>query len=317
MAGPDSQVHPYSTLIRAAAVAVAIELVLLRTTTRALIHIPGLGRFEDPIGIVAEVGRYAYYMAVVLIIAFLVIFATTGLRSPSARPRVIGGVLTLYLGFWLLGLLDLASRYSIGWVSLGALLFIVVLTWDGRRSIPLALFVASSLAAGVSVLGQGDGGGLSGSTVDALVLASDTLLVLAAISSPLLVVGRIGIRPFLAGAVGTLIAAGAFAGGGSTLSIIVLWNLGVPGWLPDILYAVAFGGFLVTIWAALSRNRPVIAIGVLLLAAGGVGVISTYQTGLALAGLLLAAQRAPDPASPIEVDPIRAPEDLQLSKLGW
>lgn len=37
------------------------ELILLRTGTRALIHIPGLGRFETPIRILAEVWRFAYY----------------------------------------------------------------------------------------------------------------------------------------------------------------------------------------------------------------------------------------------------------------
>jgi hypothetical protein len=42
-----------------------------------------------------------------------------------------------------------------------------------------------------------------------------------------------------------------------------------------------------TLWSAFSSGQRSTAIGLVLLAAGGVGTISTYQTGLVLTGVLL------------------------------
>jgi hypothetical protein len=87
-----------------------------------------------------------------------------------------------------------------------------------------------------------------------------------------------------------VLVAAAFAGGASTLSIMVLWNLGVPGWLPGIAFALAFGGIVTAVWSAMASGDRVTAIGIVLLLGGGVGLISTYQTGLALAAILLLAE---------------------------
>jgi hypothetical protein len=75
--------------------------------------------------------------------------------------------------------------------------------------------------------------------------------------------------------------------GASTLSILVLWNLGVPGWLPGIAYALALGSLVATLLSALASGRRLTAIGLVLLVAGGIGTISTYQTGLVLTAVLL------------------------------
>jgi hypothetical protein len=83
------------------------------------------------------------------------------------------------------------------------------------------------------------------------------------------------------------VVAAAFAGGASTLSILVLWNLGVPGWLPGIALAVAFGGLVTSLWSALAGGERMTAVGIVLLFGGGVGLISTYQTGLVLAAILV------------------------------
>ena len=70
------------------------ELVLLRTGTRTLIHIPGLGRYETPIGILAELGRFTYYLATVCLVTTLILLAYQGLRIRTPRLVVIGiGVL--------------------------------------------------------------------------------------------------------------------------------------------------------------------------------------------------------------------------------
>lgn len=262
------------------------EFLLLRTGTRGLIHIPGLERFETPIRALAEIGRFAYYLAVVLLVVTLVSFGVERIRSRGARDLVLGASVVLFLLVALAGRADLVSADLVGWFSLAVVAGAVGLTWRGVRSIPVALFAFSSVAAGLSVLGQGDGGGLSGLTVDWLVISAEVLLVLAALSSPLVVGTRLTSASSIAGAVAATLFAGAFAGGGSTLSIIILWNIGVPGWLSWIAYSLAIGALTTSLWLAVTSGRLTTAIGLTLLVAGGVGVISTYQTGLVLAAIL-------------------------------
>lgn len=267
--------------------AVVAEFLLLRTGTRALIHIPGLQRFEAPIRALAEAGRFAYYLAVVLLVTTLVAIAMRRARSGDARNLVLGASVIMFLLLALAGRLSVISADLVGWFSLIVIALAVALTWTGRRSIPVALFALSSVAAGLSVLGQGDGGGLSGLTVDWLVTLAEILLVLAALTSPLVVRARVTSTSLIAGSVAAALVAGGFASGGSTLSIIILWNIGVPGWLPWVAYSLAIGALVTSLWLAATSGRPTTAIGLALLIAGGVGVISTYQTGLVLAGILL------------------------------
>jgi hypothetical protein len=170
------------------------------------------------------------------------------------------------------------------------LVVVTSMGWRGIGSIPVGLFVLGSVAAGWSSLGQFAGSGLTGAQVDMLVLAAESLLVLAGATAPLLL-GRAPTRSaLLAGAGATVLVAAAFAGGASTFSIMVLWNLGVPGWLPGIAFALAFGGIVTAGWSAMASGDRGTAIGIVLLLGGGVGLISTYQTGLALAAILLLAE---------------------------
>lgn len=266
--------------------AVVAEFLLLRTGTRALIHIPGLGRFATPIRALAEIGRFAYYLAVVLLLVTLVSVAITRARSGRVRDLVLAVAVVLFLLVAVAGRAGLIPGDLVGWLSLGVVVAVVGLTWRGVRSVPIALFALSSVAIGLSVLGQGEGGGLSGLSVDWLVVSGEVLLVLAAVSSPLIVGSRVSPASLIAGAVAAVVGFGAFASGGSTLSIIILWNIGVPGWLPSFAYALAIGALTTSLWLAATRGRPATAIGLTLLVAGGVGVISTYQTGLVLAALL-------------------------------
>jgi hypothetical protein len=87
--------------------------------------------------------------------------------------------------------------------------------------------------------------------------------------------------------VAALVTAWAFTTGGSTLSILVLWNIGVPGWLPGIAYALGLGALTTAIWVGMSTGTRLSVVALVLLLAGGVGVISTYQTGLVFAALLI------------------------------
>ena len=283
-------------------IAVLGELVLLRVGTRTLVHIPGLGRYEAPISILAELGRFAYYLAVVCLVTTLTLLAYQGLRIRTPRFVVIGiGVLGFLAAAWA-GRLGLISASIVGWSSIAVLVMVCAASWGGRRTIPIVFFVVGWVAAGWTVLGQGAGGGLSGTQVDGFMLAAEVSLTLSAITVPLLLKGPPSKPAILAGLGAAVVSAGAFVSGSSTLAILVLWNLGVPGWLPGLAYSLALGSLVATLWSAYSSGQRSTAIGLVLLAAGGIGTISTYQTGLVLTGVLLLAGTVltadPDPSGP-------------------
>lgn len=277
---------------------VVAEFLLLRTGTRTLIHIPGLGRFETPIRVLSEVGRFFYYLAIVLLVVTVAWMALSRIRSTAKTDRITGYLIVLFLGVAVAGRAGLWPWVMVGWALLALLAAVTTLTWRGLRSVPIGLFVLSSVAASWGVLGQ-SGGGLSGSTVDLAVVSSEMLLVLAAVTSPLLIGEPLTAPALIAGAMATAVSTGGFASAGSTLSIMILWNVGVPGWLPGIAYGLAIGALTASVWLSVSSGRRAIAVVVLLLVAGGVGVISTYQTGLVLAAVLIfnEANRFAEPAS--------------------
>lgn len=271
-------------------VAVLAELVLLRTGTRTLIHIPGLGRFETPIRVLAEVGRFAYYLAVVCLVATLALLAFRGLR---ARRRLVGSIGALvFLGVAGAGRLGVLAGPLVGWCSLAVLVIVTAAGWQGLRSLPIGLFVVGSIAASWTVLGQSGGASLTGRQVDGLMLIAEIALILAGLTTPLLLQSPPHRMAVVAGIGAAVLGAGAFSAGASTLSILVLWNLGVPGWLPGIAYALALGAVVTTLLSAFGSGQRHTAIALVLLVAGGVGTISTYQTGLVLAALLLLAEPA-------------------------
>ena len=119
------------------------------------------------------------------------------------------------------------------------------------------------------------------------------------------------------GSGGSLVA-GALLGGAlligltiasATVRILLLWNIGVPGALPSVAYGMI--GFAVAITAvnALRRGQLSTVAGVTLVAAGGIGLHSTYQSGLAVVGLaVLALRRLLDhevrPATPTPQPPV-------------
>lgn len=287
---PRSRPHLPQGLLLVLVASVLAELFLLRTATRTLIHIPGIGDVEAPIRVVAETGRFAYYLAVVSVTVTLAILGFRHVRNAAPR-RVIAGVATLaFLLIAGVGRLEGVPSHTAGWLTVVVLVVVTSMTWRGPGSIPVGLFVLGSVAAGWSSLGQVAGSGLTGAQVDMLVLAAESLLVLAGATAPLLL-GRPPTRSaLLAGAAATVLVAAAFAGGASTFSIMVLWNLGVPGWLPGIAFALAFGGVVTAVWSAMASGDRVTAVGIVLLLGGGVGLISTYQSGLALAAILLLAE---------------------------
>lgn len=269
---------------------VVAELFLLRIGTRTLIHIPGLGRFETPIRVLAEAGRFAYYAAVVFLIAVLVSMAYVRFKSRDPRSMLAGSAA---VGFVLVagaGRLGVVSLSVVGWSLSAALVVAVLAGWRGRRSVPLALFALGVVAAGWSALGQGAGGGLTGRQVDTLLIIAEVALVLAGLTAPFLLEERPTRRALLIGLGAAVVTTAMLSAGASTVWILGLWTLGVPGWLPGIVYALAFGGLATTWWSAFGGGQWNIGVGLVLLTAGGVGAISTYQSGLVLVGVLLVGE---------------------------
>ncbi len=272
---------------------VVAELLLLRIGTRTLIHIPGLGRFETPIRVLAEAGRLAYYAAAVLLMGVLVSMAYVRFKNRNPN-NMLGGFAVV--GFLLVagaGRIGVVSLSVVGWCLVAALVAALVAGWRGRGSVPLALFALGVVAAGWSALGQGAGGGLTGRQVDSLLIIAEISLVLAGLTAPLLLEEPPTRRALLIGLGAAIVTTAMLSVGPSTVWILVLWTLGVPGWLPGIVYAFALGGLVTTWWSALGSGQWHIGVGLVLLTAGGVGAISTYQSGLVLAGVLLVGKVVP------------------------
>lgn len=267
-------------------VAVVVELVLLRTGTRTLIHIPGLGRFDVSIGALAEVGRFAYYLAVVLVISAL-IYVALALWPGGLSSRALSALTFFFIVAAAAGRLGALSGSVVASLSLLILMATALLTWSGIRSIPVVLFVAASAIAGWSVIGQGTGGGIPGNWVDVAIVVSEALVIVAGVATPLMVAGRTTRWAFVAGLIAFVVVMVGLTVGGSTLSILLLWNLGVPGWFSPIAFGLAFGGVVTALWSALRNGETLTAVSIVLLFAAGVGAISTYQSALALAAVLL------------------------------
>lgn len=261
---------------------------MLRTGTRTLIHIPGLGRYEPYIGVLSELGRFAYYVAVVLVIATLIYLSRVAWISGTTPRKTAAGLIWSFLAMAIAGRIEMVANSAVAWGSAIVLVGLLALTWTGVRSLPIALFVAASAVASWAVLGQGSGGGLSGATIDIAIVVAEGLLILAAVTTPLLLTEKIGRSAVIAGSLTGVLFVAGFSVGGTTLSILTLWNLGVPGWFSPIAYGLALMSLTVTLWSAISSRDTTVAGVVVLLLAGGVGPISTYQTALAIAAVALA-----------------------------
>ncbi|MFP3883057.1 MAG: hypothetical protein ACLFWH_12165 [Actinomycetota bacterium] len=262
-----------------------IELILLRSGTRTLVHIPGLGRYEVSIGVLNEVGRFAYYLSVVLLVVTLGCLAVWLWREDTSLSRAAGSLVALSILVAAAGRMGMLAPSAVGWYSVVAIAGMAAIGWRGVKSIPLALFAGSWGVAAWSVLGQGVGGGISVRSVDTSVIVAEALLILAGVTAPLLVSRRVTTSAVVAGFAAFLVVAVGFSVGGSTLGILTLWNLGVPGWFSPLAFGLALGGLVTAAWSALAAGEKAIAACIGLLVAGGVGTISTYQSGLALAAL--------------------------------
>lgn len=267
------------------------ELLLLRTLTRTAIHIPGIERTAAPYRLVAEAGRLAYYLAVVVLVLVLIAVIASGFRR-AVPPRGVAVALTLFIVAAVSARLDLISAATLALaivMALGLTLSAVRQRVPVRRAWPVLALGGALLVSVLHGLLQPAHVGIGSRDVSWLLLVAEALAVAGAIAAPLLVPGgrdtvalRFAVPVFALSSAALLTA-------GPTVKILLLWNVGVAGYLPDLLYAVAASTVAYAIMAARARDRR-ISYGLALLVLGGVGLQSTYQTGVFLAGLATLAR---------------------------
>jgi hypothetical protein len=98
--------------------------------------------------------------------------------------------------------------------------------------------------------------------------------------------------PLLIGAGVALATFMALLASPATVKILLLWNFGLAGYFPAFFYAVAFGALAFTALSSRSTDAP-LALGLALLVFGGLGLHSSYQSGLVLLGLVALATTNP------------------------
>ena len=294
----------------ALALSAVLELAILRTFTRTAVHIPAVPNLRGPYTALTHVGEYAYYASVALLLPVVVLVAAALYR----RAPVVIVPLVLFAAAALVALVvdsaralaDTATVTSI--VLLSVTLVAVQASW--RAALPLAGFGLAFGASGwFSVSPTLLGGGEAWQPAWLLEVVEAAGITFA-LSSPLLVQARYGRRAALsAAAVGVFVLA-VFLGNGSTSRFLLLWNVGLSGTFPSFLYAAAAAALMFAIAGLVRQGRPLAAAGLVLVIAGGIGLHSTYQSGLVVAGLglLLSASYRPLPGEtgterPLDPDP--------------
>jgi hypothetical protein len=280
-------------------IAALAELLILRTFTRVAIHIPAIDAMAGPYTALAEAGRFAYYTAVVLVIASLAVMGLAAWRSGTVLGQLAAvAVVAIAVPAALLragpGLGESAPMNTIMLAAVGLAAVVAAVAWRSGPAVIPAVLGAAIVLSGWHSVSQGWtalGVDLPNSllTLD----AAEYLAAGVAVASPWLVAGGISRRAALAGGVAVLLALVTFGGNPATTRFLLLWSHGLTGSLPSVVYAAAAGGYTAAVVMLFSRGRPLAGMGLILLALGGIGIQNTYQTALILAGLLAFALAAP------------------------
>ncbi len=270
--------------------AVVAELVILRLFTRTAIHIPALEFLAGTYRVAAVLGRFTFHLAAVLLIAALSVLVVELARRVDPQARTAAAATAVF------GVTAAAARLElIDTVTTTVLVgtCVAVLVWTaasgrGISSVPLILFGAAFLAVAAHSLAQ-QVAAEGGPAVDGarLLYLGEGLALAAAASAPLIIGVRPSRRAVWFGAAAGVLVAGAMIGNGSTVKILTLWNFGLAGYFPSPLYGIAVAGVVVAVATAHRLGRRFDAWALVLLFVGAVGLHSTYQSGLVVAGLSL------------------------------
>ncbi len=289
-----AELNPMMTVARWTAGSAMIELVVLRVVTRTLIHIPGLGRFETVVWVVSEIGRFAYYLTVVLLLGLLPLLTWAAFRRGSACGRRLAAGLVLVVVSAAAGFVAVAGVAELGWMTLVSVVTLGVgVSMRGPRTLPLLLLVTGFVLAGLTSILQGWGGGLTEQTFVGLLTGAEITAIGGWLSMPLLLWRLPSKTAWLTGVGVALVAATGLLVATSTSTILVLWSFGLPVGLSPLIYGAAAGSTVMTLVEAGRTTGPGVGAGLLMLVAGGTGMTSTFQTVLVAVGLSLVALGMP------------------------
>lgn len=274
------------------AAASAIELLILRTFTRTAIHIPGITALREPYEVLSFGGRYAYFVSIALLLFALPSAAWTLWRRGTVQRGMAAaiGIFALMSG---LAAATASGRLAVDAATAGAVAVVavgmVVLSRRWATSVPVCLFAAAFILSSAHTLGQSAAQEkLVTLRTDGALTAAEVVGVAFALTVPLLARRSLDRAAVMVGAGTALVVFVAFLGnGGATARFLLLWNEGLSGVLPSVAYAAAAGCLAATFTAFARARNGVAAAGLVLLVTGGIGLHSTYQSGLAITGMAL------------------------------
>lgn len=274
-------------------VAVAVELVVLRTLTRIAIHVPGLGAVAGPYELLAGAGRFAYYAATVVALVAAAMLVSAAWRAGSVGGRLIAAGVVL-LGFAAAALRagpGLGEAAALNTLLLGSLVLIGLGAALLHRGGPAVAIVSATTAVAlsgtfsVSQMWAAEGLGNGGPSI--MLDLAEWSAIAFALALPWFLGGMASRdrRPVIAGAVTAVVVFALLIGNPSTTRFLLLWTHGLTGSLPAVAYAAAAGALAATVVALYQRQLPLAAGGLLLLVAGGIAMQNTYQSMLVGLGL--------------------------------
>jgi hypothetical protein len=284
LAATDALLRPVLAVLAAAAL---LELLVLRTFTRTAMHIPDIQALETPYLGVTGLGRYAYFVAATSLVASLLLLALAIPARRDARSWAAG------LGVGVFIIAATLARLGEGPQAITIALSLSAVATTGAaaaaHSARLAAFIVPVTAAFALGAGYAIGQSLGAGGLGWLHTAMEIPAVAAALAAPFAFSVPLKGRN-LAVAIGTAAVVFLFfAGNPATSRILLLWNAGLSGALPGVVYALAAGVAAGTVAGVVRSGRWQAGIALTLVVAAGVGVESTYQTGLLVCALLLLA----------------------------
>lgn len=274
-------------VVVAASIAAVIELVVLRVATRTAVFIPGISERIGAVEAIGELGRLVYSVSLVLVVAGLVSLAVAAMRVSTTAGRV--------LAVALLGFAAAALAARLGWVpraapdlaALAAVGLVGIMARHWRRPAALAVlaFTGAFVLAGIDGIWRNLAGQAAIPGSHGILLSVAEWLVVGAAVASLAAHPRIARGPLAVGVVLGAVTVVALVAAPSTSRTLLLWTSGLPGSAGPLAYGVVGLALGVTTASAVRIGALTTAAGLLLLAAGGIGLQNTYQSGLVVAGM--------------------------------
>jgi len=300
-------------VVRVTVLVVLAEALLLRGATRVFIHIPGVDVTSGILGVVTDLARLAFRMAVPLAFVLLLMLVASLWESGSRQVAILVGA---FLGLAAAGRFDVMREFVdpilLGLVALVAV--VVVTGLESRWRIPVATWSAAFLMAGlVRLLDQWAADGASSVSLPWLPGMAETVALIAFITTPLVLRNRPRPLDLLIGVGVAVLIASTLSGAEaqSAAKILGLWNLGWAGGYPVLVYAVAVGILVATVTTLARGRRMMTAASFVFMGAAGFGLFSSYQTALLVLGLVLMA--VPSEALETATDDVGRSERLGLT----